>query len=118
MRVAKPVIAIAAVLLVLGVLFFSFDWNVLRGPLSQYVSHRFERSFSITANLKVKVARITEIVAHDVLLGNAPWSKDKTMATARRIALKLNLAALFSDEALLSEMVLQVQGHHESGDSR
>lgn len=49
-----------------------FDCNMLRQPIGSLVSQRLGRDFAINGDLRVELSRAPLIVAHDVVLANAP----------------------------------------------
>ena len=67
-------IALALLLLVL-----LFDWNWFRHPLERYISHKTERTFTIS-DLHVRLGMTPTIRLRDVYFGNAAWSKEPAMA--------------------------------------
>src|SRR6185369_12678661 len=73
-------ILVVAVLLVLLVVFFPWDW--LRGPLNRYVSERTGRHFEITRKLDVKVGRTTRILADGIEIANPEWASDPHLVKA------------------------------------
>ena len=69
----------------LAILIALWDWNWFKGPIERQVQARTGRSFDIGGDLDVDLGRITTIRADALRFGNAPWSKEPTMASADRL---------------------------------
>ncbi len=82
---------LAAVATALIALFLLFDWNWFKGPLERQVQARTGREFRIDGNLDVRLGRVTTVSADALHLGNAAWSKEPTMAAARRAELDIEI---------------------------
>src|SRR5207248_2430889 len=96
-----------AALAVLASLFVLFmDWNLLREPVARWVSASTGRSFAIHGDLEVHLSMHPRIVANDVVLGNAPWSSEPTMAQVKRIDLRVDLLELLAGRVHLPELTL------------
>jgi uncharacterized protein involved in outer membrane biogenesis len=102
----KTAIGIAAVVLALVLVAVFFDWNWLRGPISRYVSLKLERSFAIRGDLHVKLHNPIEIQANDVIVGNASWSADRTMAEARQVSIQVDARELLSRRIAVPDLLL------------
>ena len=91
----RPLKWIAGLFLVLGVLIVLFvaffDWNWLREPVARRVASSTGRTFAINGDLEVHLALRPRIVANDLVLGNAQWSREPTMATIKRLDFRLDL---------------------------
>ena len=92
-RVGAVIAAIVAVV-VIAVVFF--PWNVLRGPIATYFSHKLGRPVAIAGNLDVKLGWTPRIQVEDVSIGNAPWSTDPQMVHVRRMDARVELLSLFT----------------------
>ena len=89
----------AALALVVVVLVLLWDWNWFKGPVERAVEARTGRSFKIGGDLDVDLGRVTTIRAEELRLGNAPWSKQPTMASTDQLELHIEpLALLFQRE--------------------
>ena len=75
----------ALVLIAIVVLVALWDWNWFKGPVERQVQSRTGRSFDIGGDLDVDLGRVTTIRLDKLTFGNAPWSKQPTMASADRL---------------------------------
>jgi len=79
-------------LLVAIVLLIAFwDWNWFKGPVERQVQSRTGRSFDIGGDLDVDLGRVTTVRLDKLRFGNAPWSKQPTMASADRLDFDVEL---------------------------
>lgn len=88
-----------ALLVMVGILILVvafFPWNLLRGPVSSYLSHQLGRPVAIAGDLDVKLGWTPLIAVDDISIGNAPWSKDPQMAHVRRMTLRVKLLSLLA----------------------
>jgi hypothetical protein len=106
-RTHRWLLGIALALIALAVLAVAlFDWNWMRGPVSRRMSAMTGRSFEINGDLSVHLSLWPRIVANDVVLGNAAWSRDPEMATIKRLDFRINLFRSLSGPLEITEMVL------------
>jgi AsmA family protein len=98
-----PVAALAAIVLLIGVL---FDWNWLKGPLENLVSARLGREFQIAGDLDVDLSLHPRITLTDVRLANPPWASDEPMLVVPRAEAVIDLPALVKGEIRLPEVSL------------
>src|ERR1700686_2039788 len=91
---AAIVLATVGVLVIAVVLFF--PWNLLRGPIASYFSHRLGRPVAIAGDLNVKLGWTPRIQVDDVSIGNASWATDPQMAQVRTMDLRVELLSLFT----------------------
>lgn len=98
-------LAMALVVAIVLLLAF-FDWNWLRDPVARRVAAATGRTFAIRGNLEVHLSLRPRIVAHDVVLGNAPWSTEPVMAQAGRIEFRVDLLQLLAGRVVLPELTL------------
>lgn len=90
------IVAIAVaivVLLALGVYFF--DWNLARGYLARRVEAATGRSFAINGDLHVRLSLHPRITARNIVLGNAKWSDTPNMAEIGFLDVVLDVPAFF-----------------------
>lgn len=104
-RTRAVVLGVLAALLVVGALFF--EWNWLRGPIERIVTWKTGRSFDIGGDLDVDLGRVTTIRADALSFGNATWSKTPAMAVADRAEVSVEVWPLiFSRETRLTSIRL------------
>lgn len=108
-------IAIALTLAGVGIAFF--DWNLLRGPIAQLASDRLAREVQLAGPLIVRPWRLHPAVSVEgVKVANLPGGKATSLASARRVAVSLDLLALLRGEWVFD--TLEVEGaelHLEDG---
>ncbi len=92
------------VLIVLAVAFF--DWNWLRGPIARKVSSSTGRSVAINGDLNVHLSLRPRIVANDIVLGNAAWSREPSMARIKRLDFRIDILKLLAGSVAFPEMAL------------
>jgi len=97
---------LAGVAAALIILFLLFDWNWFKGPLERQVQARTGREFRIGGNLDVDLGRITTVRGDALRFGNATWSKEPTMATARRAELDIEIWPLLRGEVRIPDFRL------------
>src|SRR5262245_61525541 len=66
-----------------------FDWNWFRGPLAEYLSARLGRPVTIEGDIGVDLSMRPLVTADSVVVGNATWATDPTMARLARAAVRL-----------------------------
>jgi AsmA family protein len=110
MTLSRPTKYIAGALFALAVLvalFIAlFDWNLLREPIASRVSSFTGRTFAINGDLKVALSLRPRIVANDVVLGNAAWSREPIMAEVKRIEFTIDLFELLGGRVDLPEIAV------------
>ena len=80
-------VLVALVIAALITLYF-LDWNLMRGPISHYLSHRYGREVRILGNLRVDLFRWQpHIAVDDLTIGNPAW-----LAASRSNGARLNHA--------------------------
>ncbi len=108
--------AVAAVLIVLWLL---FDWNWFKGPVERQVQARTGRDFRIGGDLDVRLGRVTTVRADGLRLGNAGWSREPTMAVARRAELDIEIWPLLRGQVRIPEIrLLEPRLRLETGPDR
>ena len=110
MTLPRPFKWIAGILLTLIVLIVLvialFDWNWMRGPISSRVTAATGRTFEMNGDLTVRLSRYPQIIANDLVLGNAPGSKDARMASVKRVEFRIDLFKLLTGRIELPEIAL------------
>ncbi|MGH8755319.1 MAG: AsmA family protein, partial [Burkholderiales bacterium] len=98
--------AILAVAIVVVVAFF--DWNSLKGFVSDQVSEATGRPFAVHGDLEVDLSLTPRITAHQITLANAPWGSKPEMLDVERLEFSLQLLELLRGRVVLPEIkVLQ-----------
>src|SRR3954453_7138330 len=99
-RAAKPSnVALkwgGGLLLVAIVVFLAiFDWNMLRGPISRYATHRLQREVRIEGNLHVHLWSWTpRIDVGGLHIANTKWAGGGDMANVGHLAVSVKLLPL------------------------
>lgn len=83
---------------------YLFEWNMLRGPIAKRVEQATGRTFAINGDLDVRLGWIPRITVDGLVFGNAPWSKDPTMAQVERLDFTIDARALFKGNVVLPEL--------------
>ena len=99
-----PLIFGLIVLIILVLVFF--DWNWLREPIARKVSGVTGRSFAINGDLSVHLSLRPRIVANDIVLGNAAWSREPSMVKIKRLDFRIDLLKLLGGSVELPEIAL------------
>jgi uncharacterized protein involved in outer membrane biogenesis len=105
-RTRKWLAGIAACLSLLVAAVVFFDWNLARPYIARKVTESTGRSFAINGDLDVRLSLRPRIVANDVVMGNAPWSKDPVMAQIKRADFRIDMLQLIGGRVALSEVSL------------
>lgn len=87
---------VAAIAVVIVVLVIFFDWNWLRHPIERVVIEKTGRALIINGNLNVKLGwPVTRIQVADVAFANPAWAKQPLMFTVKRMDGDISLPQLF-----------------------
>ena len=105
-RWKKWLIGIVAVLLLLVVAVSSIDWNAARPFISRQATRLMGRSVEIKGDLKVHLSLWPRIIANDIVIGNAKWSKEPTMGRIRRVDFTVSIPKLMTGRLLFPEISL------------
>jgi AsmA family protein len=97
---------IAGCLLLLVAAAYFFDWNLARPYIARKVTSSTGRSFAISGDLDVRLSLRPRIIANDVVMGNAEWSKDPIMAEIKRADFRIDMLKLLSGHLAFSELSL------------
>lgn len=103
---------VLALVAVVAVAIALFDWNLLRGPIAERVTRATGRNFAIRGDLTVDWSRHPTITARDVVLGNARWSTEPTMASVRAISVRVDPWPLFSRRVVLPVLTVDAPQVH------
>jgi AsmA family protein len=95
-------VAAVAVLLVLAILVL--DWNMLRGPIAQWVSGETGREFAIEGDFEGSLSMHPWFTARDIRLGNAEWASEPDMVRIDRLDVRLDLGALLRGRTVITDL--------------
>jgi len=96
------VVAVAA-----GTTLVLFDWNSLRGTVSERASSASGRDVEIAGDLDIDIWSWTpEVTAQQVSLGNADWASDGDMIRVETLYLRVRLLPIFLGRLEVEEMRL------------
>lgn len=98
--IAMSVVLLALLLLAL------MDWNLMRAPVSRWVSDATGRSFVIHGDLSVSLGLRPRIVVNDLALGNAAWSDKPAMLEIKRLDFRLDMVRLLTTGLAFPEISL------------
>jgi len=98
------VLALAALLVAL--LVWWFDWNMLKPWVERRVEAQTGRTFHIDGDLDVDLAMAPKVTLERVRFGNRPGAKDKDMATSRKVEFRLRLLPLLHGDIELPYLTL------------
>jgi uncharacterized protein involved in outer membrane biogenesis len=104
-RTYKWIAVLAPVVLIVLIVAF-FDWNWLRDPIARRVASATGRSFAINGELTVQLSLRPRIVANDIVLGNAAWSREPEMARIKRLDFRIDILKLLVGNVTFPEMAL------------
>lgn len=109
---------LALVVLVLGVVIATFDWNRAKPMINERASAAIGRPFAINGDLSVKWEREPDeggwrawlpwphVIANDISVGNAPWAKAPHFATLKRGEFSLALLPLLNQRVVIRRIQL------------
>jgi uncharacterized protein involved in outer membrane biogenesis len=102
----KWLVGIGAALLLLVATVSAFDWNLARPSIARLVTRSTGRSFAIKGDLEVHLSLWPRIIANDIVMGNAAWSNDPTMAKIKRVDLTISILKLMIGRLSFPEISL------------
>jgi AsmA family protein len=105
-RTRKWLVGIAVCLLLLFTAVYFFDWNSARPFIARHVTSATGRSFAINGNLEVHLSLWPRIVANDIVMGNAEWSKDPTMVEIKHADFRIDILKLLRGHLAFPEISL------------
>lgn len=84
-------------------LFLAFaDWNALRGPIGRFASKTTGREIKIEGSLEVHALSLRpRISAHDLVIGNPDWTKEREMARVGTLNLVVKLLPILKGDVIL-----------------
>jgi uncharacterized protein involved in outer membrane biogenesis len=95
-----------AIALGLTLVVLLFDWNLLKGPISNRVSAATGRQFAINGDLRVNWSLKPHIRADGLTLANAPWSTEPTMGKIERLDFRIDLWQLLKGNIVFPEVFI------------
>lgn len=105
-RLRRWPLVLGALVLILLIVILLFDWNWFKGPVERAVQARTGREFHIAGNLDVDLGRITTIRGDGLSFANAPWAKQRQMATAQRAEIDIAVWPLLRGNVRIPEIRL------------
>ena len=106
-RILKWLAGIVMSLVLLALVLLAFiDWNMLRAPISRWVSDSTGRSFAINGDLEVHLGLRPRLVINDLVLGNAAWSDKPNMLEIKQLDFSVNIFRLLTNGLAFSEIAL------------
>ncbi|WP_454673082.1 AsmA family protein [Achromobacter pestifer] len=109
---------VALLVLVLGVVIATFDWNRAKPMINERASAAIGRDVAINGDLSVEWERDPDeggwrawlpwphIIANDISVGNAPWAKAPYFATLKRGEFSLALLPLLNQRLVIRRVQL------------
>ena len=82
------------------------NWNLLRGPIAQFLSAKLNRTVSIDGDLKVRVSLQPEIEVNGLSVANASWGAHPMMAQIERTRFRIELIPLIRGHVVIPEAQL------------
>lgn len=107
-------IAVIAVLSALAI--HTFEWNMLRGPVAEWVSQQTGREFAIDGDLEGSVSLQPWVSARDIRFANANWASEPDMVRVEHLEMRLDLRALARGRLVITELRLQGAEVHLEAD--
>ena len=97
-------IVLGVLILVVVLVVAFFDWNRLRGPISNLVSGALGRQFAINGDMTMDWSWTPRLAVNDIALDNAPWGSRPEMFTLERAEVSLRIPDLFKGHIVLPEI--------------
>jgi AsmA family protein len=106
-RTGKWLVGIAGCLLLLVAAVYFFDWNLARPYIARKITSTTGRSFAINGDVDVRLFSLRpRIIADDVVMGNAAWSKDPIMAEIKHADFRIDILKLLGGHLAFPELSL------------
>jgi uncharacterized protein involved in outer membrane biogenesis len=105
-RVSLTILAVVVLVPIAIIAILLVDANLLRSPISKYVSHKLDRSFAINGDLRIRLFDHPHVEMNDVVLGNAAWGSAPAMVRVERATVGVELLPLLRGRLLLPEVDL------------
>jgi uncharacterized protein involved in outer membrane biogenesis len=94
------------VVLLVALLVWWFDWNMLKPWVERRVEAQTGRTFHIDGDLDVDLSMAPKVTLERVRFGNRPGAKDKDMATSDAVEFRLRLLPLLRGDVELPYLTL------------
>ncbi|PWT72919.1 MAG: hypothetical protein C5B46_06130, partial [Proteobacteria bacterium] len=94
------------VLIVAAIAILIADANVLRAPLSRFVTNTLHRPFAIKGDLRIGLRPHLHVELNQIELGNAPWGTRPLMAKLDKATISVEILPLFRRRVVLPEVAL------------
>ena len=110
----------AGVVVLLALMVLFFPWDLLRGPVSRYVSAQTGRPFEITRRLDVKPGWSTRVRLDGVTFANPDWARDPYLVQAESAEFEIRLLPLLTGRVEMPWLRLQAPqlGLQQEADGR
>ena len=82
------------------------DANIFRKPVSDYVSRKLNRSFTINGDLRIRLLPHAQVELNDVALSNAGWGSRPQMVHLDRALIAIELLPLLHKQVILPRVEL------------
>ncbi|HEY5106851.1 MAG TPA: AsmA family protein [Caulobacteraceae bacterium] len=93
---------VGAIVLAVVIFLLLFQWNWLRGPLANAISHRLHRPVSITGNLEVHPwSWSPRATVNGLVIGNPAWNGPAPMARLPRLTVQVKIWPLLRGRVIL-----------------
>jgi uncharacterized protein involved in outer membrane biogenesis len=92
---------VAVVAIAIGLLLA--DANILRKPISQFVSRKLDREFAINGDLRIHLFPV-RVEAHDLSLANVKWGSRPAMAHVDRVLVAIRVMPLLHRQVVLPRL--------------
>jgi hypothetical protein len=96
----------SAVLLLMVAAMSAIDWNLARPYIARQVKRSTGRSLEIKGDLEVHLSLWPRVIANDIVMGNAEWSKDPAMARIKRADFSISIPKLLTGRLAFPEIAL------------
>lgn len=85
----------------IAVLVALWDWNWFKRPVERRVEKATGREFRIGGDLDVDLGWTSTVRMDRLTLGNAPWAREKLMASADRLEFQVEVKPLFKRDVVI-----------------
>lgn len=100
-RVHPAWIVLGVLAIAVAILIAIWDWNWFKRPVESRVEKATGREFRIGGDLDVDLGWTSTIRMDRLTLGNAPWAREKLMASTDRLEFELEIKPLFKRDLVI-----------------